>query len=130
ARAALSDDRADITLHALAQISDQLFVEHELSIRVRDLVGRQRSETLGRRHVGTRRERAKPALLFFGKEPAEIKSRGVRMRRLLEDAAGQREHRRLVHFRERDFDLTGALEWPGAGGGIEGSGVGAFGDAA
>ena len=53
------------------------------------------------------------------------------MRRFLEDAAGEREDRRLVDLRERDLDrLTAALERPGARCCIERGGVAAFGDAA
>src|SRR5262249_49545414 len=62
---ALIDDRADVTLHALAQVDGQLVVEYELAVRVGDLVGRQRPEALRRRHVGARREGAEPALLLL-----------------------------------------------------------------
>lgn len=109
---ALVDRRAGVAFHPLAQLGDQLVVDHELPIVVRDLVRRQRFEALGRRHVGAGRERADAALLLLGKEPGEVEFRRVGMRRVLEDAAGQREHWRLIDRREHHLQLALAHERP------------------
>src|SRR5712671_553769 len=116
---ALVDRRAGIGLEALAQIGDQLVVGHELPIAVGDLVGRERLEAFRRRHVDARRERAEAALLLLGEEPGEIELRRIGMRRALEDAAGEREYRRLVDRRPHDLQLSLALERPDRRRGIE-----------
>src|SRR5215207_2672670 len=64
--------RAGVGFHPLPQRLDQLLVDHELAIVVRDLIRCQRPQALRRRHVGARGERADAALLLFRQEPGEI----------------------------------------------------------
>src|ERR1700704_1754519 len=126
----LVDRRAGVALKALAQFGDQYFVDHELTIIVGNLVGSERLKAFRRRHVYAGRERAHAALLLLGEEPGEIKLRCIRMRRILEDAAGEREYRRLVNRRPHNLQLSLALEWPDRRGGVESGDVLAGGYAA
>src|SRR5262245_61449834 len=80
------NDGTGVSLHARAQIGNQRVIEHELAEAIGDLVGGEGPETLRRRNVGARGERAESTLLFLRKVPGEIQLCRVRMWRILENS--------------------------------------------
>src|SRR6476646_877522 len=92
--------------------------------------GRERLQAFRRLHVDARRERAEAALLLPGQEPCEIELGGIGMWRILEDAPGECEYRRLVYRRPHNLQLALALERPDRRRGIESGDVLTGGDTA
>src|SRR3974390_2866649 len=70
---------------ALAHRLYLLLIHNEGAVRIGDAIARQWLERRRRRHVGTRRPCALPSLLFGLKVPADVKLRGIRMRRVFEN---------------------------------------------